>query len=69
MSEQAFGDVEQVVTVALIVLVIAVVWVVKETNSSYLIPNGDDGLSTDLYYLKDFVVTGVLLPDVFKRTV
>ena len=69
MGEQALGDIEQVVTVALIVLIITVIWVIEETNGAYLISDCDNWFSADLYNLKDFVVTGVLLPDVFKRAV
>ena len=65
MGKQALGDIVQMVTVALIILVIASVRVVEETDGTDFITNGYDGFAWDLYYLHDFVVWSVLPPDVF----
>ena len=61
VSEYALGDVVQVVWVALVVAVLALVWVAVEPDCSYLVSDGDDWLVGHLDDVEDIIVSTVLL--------
>lgn len=67
MGEQALRDSVQMVRVALIEAVSPVVWVVEKPDGSHFVAHRYDRNATHLAHLYDFIVSVVLLADIFYR--